>query len=109
MYKVTLNLPNLSQGAEVELDGLGIFKNGEEKLVSKDEADAFRVKHTTVHTVFDDEGNYVGERFDSGPTLTEAFKSNRWVEVEVVKAPTKKELEAASKETSKTEVEGGES
>lgn len=102
MYKLTLNLPNLSQGALVELDGLGVFANGEEHLIKNEEADNFRQRGSSGHSVYDEEGRWQGEVFKLGPTLIEAYKDRVGVDIEVYHAPkpeaekkkTKKELEA---------------
>lgn len=42
MYTVVVQMDNLAPGAEVELDGLGIFKNGEPEALDNDIATHFK-------------------------------------------------------------------
>lgn len=44
-YTIYVNLPNQADGAEVEIDGLGIYANGEIYPVSDEEAGQFLIKH----------------------------------------------------------------
>lgn len=44
-YTLHVNLPNLSPGAEVEIDKLGVYKNGETYEVSPNEAAHFATMH----------------------------------------------------------------
>jgi len=108
MYKLTLNLPNLSQGSPVELDGLGVFENGKEYLIEKDAADSFRQRHTSAHSVYDDKERYVGDVFTIGPTLVEAFKDTVGIDVEVYHPKVEEDKVTRSKAKAKTN-EGGES
>ena len=48
MYKMEINLPNTPRGQLVEVDGLGIFENGSEVFIDKEQAEAFRAKHEKV-------------------------------------------------------------
>lgn len=45
MYTLSLDLPNQAEGAEVEVDGLGLFLNGTDNDVSEADARQFAVKH----------------------------------------------------------------
>lgn len=74
-YKVTVNMPNLAKGAEVFIDGLGTFKNGESAVVSNEQANLFRNAHGRVN----DDGQY-----EQGPTLGQAFGEGTGVTVERV-------------------------
>lgn len=116
MYKLTLNLPNLSQGALVELDGLGVFANGEEHLIENSDADSFRQRNMHIESVYDENGNNVGDATVLGATLMTAFKNTLGIDVEVYHASeskakekplTKKEKEELAKADDKNE--GGES
>lgn len=49
MYSVAVNLPNSAEGAEVEIDALGIFVNGADPTeVSDEDAHNFFVKHNVT-------------------------------------------------------------
>lgn len=42
MYRLTINLPNSSEGQKLELDGLGYFTNGSTVEVSEADAKKFK-------------------------------------------------------------------
>lgn len=46
MYEVQVNVPHLTEGATIEIDGLGIFTQGETTQVEDDAVESFRRKHT---------------------------------------------------------------
>lgn len=62
-YKISVDMPNLAKGAEVFIDGLGTFKNGESVVVSAEQVTHFRNAHGRV--------NDVGQ-WEQGPTLGQA-------------------------------------
>jgi hypothetical protein len=47
-YKITVNLPSTGKGQEVQIPGLGTFKNGSTAEVTKEMADAFRTFQTDL-------------------------------------------------------------
>lgn len=47
-YQITVNLPNTGKGQEVQIPGLGTFKNGSTAEVTKEMADAFRTFQTDL-------------------------------------------------------------
>lgn len=80
-YEMAVNHPALPKGAEIQIPGLGVFKNGHSYKISKDEAQGFRVHHTRQVDVTDDSGAVVGSEPELGPTLLQASKSMYGVEV----------------------------
>jgi len=84
MYEMTIDMDNLAKGADVEVDGLGLFKNGETVEVSDEDAENFRLRHQRVEHTFDEEGKLHVE-VSPGPTLLEAFRGVDGVEVSVKK------------------------
>lgn len=84
MYEVTVNMESLPKGADVEIDGLGIFKNGETADVTDEAAEQFRIKHTSVAYEYDDKGN-MSQEVTQGPTVLQAFKDSETVSVVVKK------------------------
>lgn len=82
MYELHINMPNLMDGATVELDGLGIFENGGTYEVSREEALAFQASRRVLLSGFDAYGNF--RRIDiEGPTLEEAFEDVDGITVNV--------------------------
>jgi spore germination protein GerM len=67
-YTVTVNLPTAGKGQEVQIPGLGTFKNGSTAEVTKEMADAFKTFQTDLGM--------------PEQTLLEAFKSRDDVKVE---------------------------
>lgn len=88
MYEVTVNVDSLPKGADVDIDGLGRFKNGSTTKVSKEDAHAFQVKHSTQSFSHTEEGVLEVET-ELGPTVYEAFKSTDGIDVAVVKEEKK--------------------
>jgi hypothetical protein len=84
MYNLTIDLPNLAKGAEVDIDGLGRFENGGSYEISDDEAEAFRTKHQTVTSEYDSEGN-LHTTLEKGPTVAQAFSGDKNVTVRTTK------------------------
>jgi hypothetical protein len=71
VYTITINLPNTPQGQEVQIPGLGTYKNGSTNTVTKEEADAFRA-YQAANNMPDD-------------TLLQAFSKDDYVTVETAK------------------------
>ncbi len=61
MYKLTIDLPNLADGAELVVDGLGIFTVGKDNFISDGDAasyEASNVRHVPIFAK-DEKGNDV--------------------------------------------------
>jgi hypothetical protein len=86
MYEITLDFPDRSKGDTVEIDGLGVFENGYSYTVSDEEAEAFRLHHTTQQHEWDKDGNMTTTT-EKGPTLLQAFQGNDSVDVVVAQKP----------------------
>lgn len=80
MYIVEVDMPNLAKGSTVEIDGLGLFPNGEARPVSADEAAAYRARHVRQETTTDEEGRMI-QILVEAPTLLMAFKKVEGVNV----------------------------
>lgn len=59
MYVIKIDLPGRSEGVAVEIDGLGIFKNGEDHEISDEQAEAFITKHVKVSYQYDEENKRI--------------------------------------------------
>jgi hypothetical protein len=70
MYELKIDLPNSSQDAPVELDGLGLFENGKTYIISDEDANDWRSRSTRP-------GN---------PTLLQAFKTTTGITIKKVDA-----------------------
>lgn len=77
-YKITIDKANLGKGAEVFIDGLGTFKNGETAVVSNDQVEHFR----NAHGYTDTSGGT--PQWVQGPTLGQAFGEGTGITVERV-------------------------
>lgn len=91
MYKMAVNFPNLTKGAEVQIDGLGVFENGYEYEVSKEDAEAYRTFHSVIVDELDEDGNLVSRKLAPGRTLLDAFSSEEGVQVATTKASKTKD------------------
>lgn len=80
MYTVEVNMPNLAEGVEVEVDGLGVFENGGTYQLSDEEAQFFRQKHSHIETEYGEEGQ-MSNTLVLGPVLEEAFKDSETIKV----------------------------
>lgn len=90
MYEVTVNMDSLPKGADVEVDGLGMFKNGETTEVSDEAAEYFRVKHSTTTFDYDEKGNLIQET-TPGPTILQAFRGVDHIDAKRVKQQKQEE------------------
>lgn len=95
MYKLTLDFPNLTKGAEVQIDGLGIFKNGEEHEIDDALAQDYRNHHSRVVDELDDDGEVIGRKMEQGPTLLQAFQDSAGVTVSTA-ASSKRQAKSAT-------------
>lgn len=101
MYKMTVQLPNLPKGAEVAIDGLGVFENGYEYDISEEQANTFRARNAAQLFSHDKDGN-LEVKTEQGPTLLQAYKKDDGIEV-VKMSDT--ELKAFKQEKDKNEDE----
>lgn len=84
MYTMKIDLPTVAKGADVEIDGLGVFANGSEYEISDEEARDFRAHHTTQSFEHDEDGNLIVTQ-KQGPTVAQAFRGHKHIDVTVVK------------------------
>lgn len=47
MYKITVNLDNIPKGELVEVDGLGVFPNKQEAVITKEVVETFEARYET--------------------------------------------------------------
>lgn len=85
MYKLKIEMPSLLPGTEVQIHGLGTFKNGKEYEIDDEAAEVYRNANQTQETVATEDGTAVVE-VKRGPTLLEAFRGVEGVTVATVKA-----------------------
>ncbi len=52
MYKLTIDLPNLADGAELVIDGLGVFTVGGDNFITDEEAASYEASHVQHVPVF---------------------------------------------------------
>jgi hypothetical protein len=92
------------RGEDVEVAGLGVFKNGSKKLVTPDDAEAFRNFHS--RPVVDVEATSARKdgiavyKNELGPTITEAFKDTDWMTSDTVDMERDEDGEWVVKESS---------
>ena len=103
MYKLKIDNPNLTPGTEVEIAGLGTFKNGKEYTIEDEAAEYYRVAHPVAvegGEQYTEDGSLVTAAYELGPTLLQAFKDDESIIVTTVKkkAPEKAEKEDAEPE-----------
>lgn len=60
MYTLTVNLPNLVEGAEVEIDKLGVFQNGGTYEITPEQEHHFVISH----------GRTLGQAFKDHPNIS---------------------------------------
>jgi hypothetical protein len=68
-YDITVDLPNLPKGAEVQVNGLGILLNGETTFVSEDAANHWREMNVDLQQEYNDKGQLVTTVNKSGTLL----------------------------------------
>ena len=87
-YRVRVNDPAAPDGADIEVPGLGVFKNKSTRQISEEEAENFRsVNATLVDVETDDRPAFAGTaavELQRGPTVLAAFQDHPTVEVEKV-------------------------
>jgi hypothetical protein len=110
-YELSINMPNLAKGAEVQIAGLGTFENGSTYKITDEEHDSFRRYHGSVETAIDEETNEsLGSELVVGPTLIQASDNMYGVSVKKAKPETeaekkKREEAEAAAEAEKKEAE----
>ena len=70
-YQITIDHPNLEEGTELTILGLGTFAQGGTYDISDEQAAAFQAAQATDVGDFNDEGVYV-PNMQLGPALDEA-------------------------------------
>lgn len=85
MYKMTVDFPNLSKGAEVQIDGLGIFENGYEHPIADDLAQDYRTHHSHIVEELDEGGEVISRTVEQGPTLLQAFSGHESITIKSTK------------------------
>ena len=83
-YKFRIDRPALAPGAELQIHGLGIFKNGEDYIITDAQEVGFRNANATLVSTSSKTGTVVSE-VKLGPTLQEAFQEDTSVKVESLK------------------------
>ena len=99
MYKITINKPTLAPGTELQINGLGIVKNGETFFVDEEQAQTFRVMNLTVASTTNRKGEMEVKQV-LGPTLLQAFKGDKTVKVETADNKGKKDTPETGKPAS---------
>lgn len=56
MYILEIEMPNLAKGTEVQIDGLGVFANGESHVIEEDAVEHFLNARAALVTEFTAEG-----------------------------------------------------
>lgn len=107
MAKVKVNHPNLARGAEVEIPGLGVFKNGSTREVTEEQVENWRwFNQRPVEVGERPEGGVSAVEYQRGPTLKQAFEGVDYLEVvddepEEKSSGSSKPAEAATAEAEK--------
>lgn len=100
-YTVKVNDPALPDGQEVEVPGLGVFKNGSTRQISEEQAEYFRdINARLVDVETDDRPAFAGAaavELQRGPTVLAAFKDHPVVSVEAADQPAEKRQARAQK------------
>jgi len=107
MYTISINLPDLPEGTEVEVDGLGVFANGSTNDISDELADMFQAKHSTIQTEIGEDGNHQNS-IVPGRTLEEAFEGNTSIVVEGKSKAAATSVKPAKEKSVPTNPEGSE-
>jgi hypothetical protein len=86
-YKLEFDFPNLAKGTEVQIVGLGTFRNGESYTISERRAAEWRSANTVQSHSYDEAGNLVPDDVQDPGTLYKAFKSNKSVKISKAEDP----------------------
>src|SRR5215208_6904264 len=82
MSSVRVNHPNLPRGADVEIPGLGVFKNGSARQVDEEQVENWRWYNQRAVEVGDrPEDGVAAVEYQRGPTLKQAFENVDYIEV----------------------------
>jgi hypothetical protein len=71
-YELSIKMPNLPDDEEVQIAGLGTYKNNNKYKITDEEHDNFRRYHGQVVPVVDDDDEIIGSELELGPTLVKA-------------------------------------
>lgn len=100
-----MNDPALPDGAEIEVPGLGVFKNGSTRQVSEEEAEYFRTVNARLVDVETDDRpawtGAAGTELRQGPTVLQAFKDHPTVSVESTGVDKSSDRQQTSKPSTK--------
>lgn len=81
MYTISIDLPDLPKGTDVDVDGLGTFENGSVNDISDELAESFRTHHATIDTKLGEDGSHQNS-IVLGRSIEEAFADNPNITVE---------------------------
>ena len=95
MYILEVAMDNLAKGTEVQIDGLGIFKNGSSYEISADAAKEYQSRNAVPSFEHTADGTVVTEMI-AGSTLLQDFKKVRGI---TVRRMSPEEIEAHKKAT----------
>lgn len=99
MYYITPHLPNVVEGGDIALDGLGVFPNGITTEFTKDQADEWILSQPTIPTdVLDEEGKVVGTSHTPPATLMQYVKTFFGVDISTTDPRKKADEEARLEE-----------
>jgi hypothetical protein len=87
-YELSIDMPNLAKGAEVQIAGLGTFENGSSYKITDEEHDSFRRYHGSIQTVTSEANEILGSELALGPTLIQASENMYGVSVKQDKPET---------------------
>lgn len=95
MYILEVAMDNLAKGTEIQIDGLGIFKNGSSYEISADAAKEYQSRNAVPSFEHTADGTVVTEMV-AGSTILQDFKHVQGI---TVRRMSSKELEAFKKQT----------
>jgi len=96
-YVLELDVPGTPKGQEVEIPGLGVFKNGQSYDITEDEAENYRNANVVAETKTvkvkdgDQKRDVVVSEISQGPTLLQAFQGQEDILVSTPAAPKPQE------------------
>lgn len=80
--KVKVNDPSQPRGAEIEIPGLGLFKNGSARDVDEEQVENWRWYNQRAVEVGDrPEDGVAAVEYQRGPTLKQYFENHGFIEV----------------------------
>lgn len=82
MAKLKINHPGLARGADLEIPGLGVFKNGSTAEVDESQVENWRwYNQRPVEVGERPEDGVAAVEYQRGPTLEQAFENVEYIEV----------------------------